>query len=66
MPVDGNIPILNRQSRSRKPYSLERDLIEERAAIMAEGNGWSQGKAERTIAWERGFGTWGELLGAVK
>ena len=45
-------------------YSLDRDAIEERAAIMAEANGWSQGRAERQIAYERGFSTWGQLVRA--
>lgn len=49
-----------------KQHSLARDLLEERAAIMAEANGWSQGKAERTLAYERGFCTWGELVRAAK
>lgn len=42
------------------------DEIEERAAIMAEGNGWSQGRAERQIAYERGFQTWGQLVRAAR
>lgn len=49
-----------------KQYSEAREALEERAAIMAEGNGWPQEKAERVIAWERGFGTWGQLLRATK
>jgi len=51
---------------NQQQWSEARDLIEERAAIMAEGNGWSQEKAERTIAWEAGFHTWGELVRAAK
>ena len=47
-------------------YSEARDVLEERAAIMAEGNGWSQGRAERQIAYERGFQTWGQLVRAAK
>lgn len=46
------------------PWTKARDLIEERAAIIAEANGWTQAKAERTVAWESGFGTWGELVRA--
>lgn len=46
------------------PWTESRDRAEERAAIMAEANGWSQAKAERTIAWESGFTTWGELVRA--
>jgi hypothetical protein len=42
------------------------DDIEERAAIMAEGNGWSQGRAERVLAHEYGFAGWGALLSAVR
>ena len=42
------------------------DLLQERAAIMAEGNGWTQEKAERTLAWMRGFRGWGELLRAAR
>lgn len=49
-----------------KPYPLARDLLEERAAIMAEANGWSQSRAERHIAYERGFRSWGELMRAAK
>lgn len=42
------------------------DSLEERAAIMAEGNGWSQGRAEAVIAHERGFVSWGALLRATR
>lgn len=43
----------------------QQDTLAERAAIMAEANGWRQDKAERTIAWERGFGTWVQLWQAA-
>ena len=49
-----------------KTYSEQRDVLEERAAIMAEANGWSQGRAERQIAYERGFATWHQMLRAAK
>lgn len=49
-----------------KPFSEARDWFEERAAIMAEGNGWSQERAQRVLAHERGFKTWGELVRACK
>lgn len=49
-----------------KVYSEARDVLEERVAIMAEGNGWSQGRAERQLAYERGFQTWGQLVRAAK
>lgn len=49
-----------------KTYSEQRDALEERAAIMAEANGWSQGRAERVIAYERGFQTWGQLVRAAR
>lgn len=47
----------------------QQDTLAERDAIMAEANGWPQDKAERTIAWDRGFGTCQEMwrvAGAVK
>lgn len=47
-------------------YSEARDVLEERAAIIAEGNGWSQGRAERQLAYERGFQTWGQLVRAAR
>lgn len=46
------------------PKFTKCDLIE-RAAIIAEGNGWPQDKAERTVAWSLGYGTWVEVLGAA-
>ena len=42
------------------------DILQERAAIMAEGNGWPQDKAERVLAWERNFSDWYALLRAVR
>lgn len=60
-------PQQERGSMSEKNHISDAlDEIEERAAIMAEGNGWSQGRAERQIAYERGFQTWGQLVRAAK
>ena len=42
------------------------DALEERAAIMAEANGWSQGRAERVLAHEAGCVSWGQLLSRAK
>ena len=45
---------------------LQIDLLEERAAIMAEANGWSQAQAQRHMAYERGYVSWGQLITAAK
>jgi hypothetical protein len=50
----------------QQQWSEARDKLEERAAIMAEGNGWSQERAERAIAFDAGFDTWGELVRAAR
>ena len=41
------------------------DALLERVAIVAEANGWNREKAERTVAWWRKAGTWGEALRAA-
>jgi hypothetical protein len=46
----------------RQPDSIEQDRLEERAAIMAEGNGWTQEKAERHLYLEAGCVSWGQLM----
>lgn len=42
------------------------DDIEERAAIVAEGNGWSQRKAERVVAYWHNCAGWASLVDKVK
>ena len=44
----------------------QEDALIERAAIMAEGNGWSQETAERRLALSRGYKAWFELHRAAR
>ena len=46
--------------------TLTREDIEERAAIVADGLNTTQDSAERIVALERGFVSWGELVRAVE
>ena len=48
-----------------KQLTIEQDALVERAAIMAEANGWSQGRAERHLAYDEGVVSFGELMRLV-